>query len=363
MKNSINFKKLGGVLVLSLVSAPMFASNAETGETSFIDDPLNLALIIASSILLTLLITLGYIVNKVARTRALWINKKLFTFLMVSSAFLYSSNAFAGEETVKVVEQSGISTNTVLLITLNIILLSLVLYMKRLLGKVFTLVSGVEPKESVLASLFEESEILPDEELLLDHDYDGIRELDNNLPPWWIGMFYLSIIFGVIYIPYYHFSGGGQLQEQEYLTEMQEAEEEVAAYVAKRGNMVDETNAKAATSEAALAKGQETYLTKCSACHGQAAEGLVGPNLTDKNWLYGGGIRDVFKTIKYGVPAKGMIAWKNQLTPSQIVEVASYILTLQGTNPPNAKAPQGDLYDPSATEENPETAVVDSTAH
>ena len=90
-------------------------------------------------------------------------------------------------------------------------------------------------------------------------------------------------------------------------------------------------------------------------CHGQKGEGLVGPNFADEYWIHGGGIKNVFKVIKYGVPDKGMIAWQAQLKPADMQKVGSYILTLQGTNPPNPKAPQGTIWADTAAVQAPPT--------
>lgn len=194
-------------------------------------------------------------------------------------------------------------------------------------------------------------------DIQLDHDYDGIRELDNRLPPWWLAMFYISIVFAFIYMGYYHVFDKGNLQIAEYEQEMEEAEAAVAAFVSRQGDQVNENNVTILTGEADLAAGKEIFLGKCSVCHGQAGEGGVGPNLTDKYWLHGGSINDVFSTVKYGVVEKGMIPWKDQLRAKEMQEVSSYIMTLQGTNPPNAKEAQGDLYEEGAA---PTEAVQDS---
>ncbi|MEN0006618.1 MAG: cbb3-type cytochrome c oxidase N-terminal domain-containing protein [Bacteroidota bacterium] len=190
-----------------------------------------------------------------------------------------------------------------------------------------------------------------EQDILLNHDYDGIKELDNSLPPWWVAMFYLSIGFAVLYMGYYHFTDMGHGSAKEYEIEMQQAEERVQAYLATQANLVDETNAELLTDEQSLAMGKSIYDVSCVSCHGPAGEGGIGPNFTDKYWLHGGDIKDVFKTIKYGVPEKGMISWKAQLRASDMHRVASYILSMQGTNPPNGKEPQGELYEPQATME------------
>lgn len=202
-----------------------------------------------------------------------------------------------------------------------------------------------KPAESLWRRLYKNlTRVVPvekEKDILFDHDYDGIRELDNSLPPWWVYMFYITIAFGVIYMTYYHFSGVGPSSRELYEQEMKNAAERVQAYRALQAGNVDETTVEALTDEQDLALGKTVFETNCVACHGAMGEGGVGPNLTDEYWIHGGTIKDVFKTIKYGVPEKGMISWQSQLRPQDMQRVASFILTLQGTNPPNAKEPQG----------------------
>jgi cytochrome c oxidase cbb3-type subunit 3 len=198
--------------------------------------------------------------------------------------------------------------------------------------------------------------------VMTDHEYDGIRELDNNLPPWWKYGFYFTIVFGIVYMFNYHISHSSPLQSQEYQKEMADAELMKKEHLKEVGSNVDETNVTILTDAASMASAKEIFTGNCAACHGQNGEGGVGPNLTDPNWINGGGIQNVFKTIKYGVPAKGMIAWQAQLKPEAMQKLASYILTLQGTNPANAKAPQGEVWvEPTATPSDTSTAKTDTT--
>ncbi|MDX5437546.1 MAG: c-type cytochrome [Pontibacter sp.] len=172
-----------------------------------------------------------------------------------------------------------------------------------------------------------------------DHDFDGIQEYDNDLPPWWKAMFYFTIVFGIGYMLHFHVFRTGALQEEEYEMEMQQA----ALFAAKNADDPNAvTNYEVLTDAAALESGKSLFNTNCAACHGQEGQGTVGPNLTDEYWLHGGDVNDIFKTIKFGVPAKGMVPWQGKLTKDQILEVSSYILSLQGTNPANAKEPQGE---------------------
>lgn len=175
------------------------------------------------------------------------------------------------------------------------------------------------------------------------HDYDGIHELDNKLPPWWKYGFYATIIFAVVYLWRYHVSHSAPLQDEEYTIAVAQAAIQKEAYLKMAANNVDETTVKLLTTPADLEAGKAIFTSTCFACHGKNGEGGVGPNLTDGYWLHGGSIQEVFKTIKYGWPDKGMKSWKDDYSPSQIAQIASYVKSLAGTNPPNAKAPQGTL--------------------
>jgi len=181
-------------------------------------------------------------------------------------------------------------------------------------------------------------------DIQLDHDYDGIKELDNSLPPWWLYGFYISIIVAIGYMYVYHYSDIGLSQNEEYEVAMKKGEERKARFAAMQANNIDESNLIALLDEKSLSVGMNAFKANCAACHGQLGEGGVGPNLTDEYWIHGGSTVHIYKTIKNGVPEKGMIAWKSQMKPTTIHKLASYIQTLKGTNPPNAKAKQGQLY-------------------
>lgn len=190
-------------------------------------------------------------------------------------------------------------------------------------------------------------------EIISHHEFDGIRELDNSLPPWWVNMFILTVIWGVIYMFYYHWGGNGPSSAEEYKIEVETAIKQQRIALAGQANAVDESNVTALTASGDLGEGELIYKTSCLVCHGAAGEGGVGPNLTDEYWLHGGGIKNIFKTIKYGVPEKGMVAWSSTLRPADMQKVASFILTMEGTNPPNARAPQGDIWKSEEGGENP----------
>ena len=186
----------------------------------------------------------------------------------------------------------------------------------------------------------------------LGHDYDGIRELDNSLPPWWVYLFYITIAFSAIYLYWYHVSDKGVLIKDEYHYDIAALEQMRADYLATAADAVDETNVTRLMDEVAIAEGLAIYKRNCIACHLESGGGSVGPNLTDEYWIHGGGIKNIFSVIKHGVPEKGMISWKTQLTPKQMQQVASYIMTLEGTKPADAKAPEGELYVASEQKEN-----------
>ena len=182
-------------------------------------------------------------------------------------------------------------------------------------------------------------------EVMTDHEYDGIIELDNSLPPWWKALFAVCIIFAIGYMGVYHVFGLGELQAEEYETEMAEAKIRIDAYIESKGGALNETNVTYLDDEASITLGKSIYDSNCMACHGNELQGTVGPNLTDAYWLHGGSVGDIFKVIREGVPAKGMIAWKGQLSPVQIQQVTSYIISKEGSDPANAKAPEGDLHE------------------
>lgn len=191
----------------------------------------------------------------------------------------------------------------------------------------------------------------------LGHDYDGIRELDNRLPPWWLYGFYLCILFAVIYLYRFHVAHSAPLSKEEYQISMNEAAAAKEEYLKKSANKVDENTVTYLSDAASLDAGKKIFTTICMACHLADGGGSVGPNLTDRYWIHGGGIKDIFKTIKYGWPEKGMKSWKDDYSPVQIAQIASYVKSLQGTKPAKAKEPQGVLYEETAA---PAAAAGDS---
>ncbi|MEO8446181.1 MAG: cbb3-type cytochrome c oxidase N-terminal domain-containing protein [bacterium] len=179
--------------------------------------------------------------------------------------------------------------------------------------------------------------------LLLEDDYDGIHELDNNVPPWFNILFYGTIVIAIIYMLNYHVFKIGKLPLQEYMEEVYIAGQQKEELI-RTGAYINENTVVALKDNESLTTGKQIFLTNCVTCHGENAQGTVGPNLTDPFWIHGGGIKKVFATIKYGVPAKGMITWQNQFNPKMIQQVASYVISLQGTEPLYGKIPEGEKY-------------------
>jgi cytochrome c oxidase cbb3-type subunit 3 len=216
--------------------------------------------------------------------------------------------------------------------------------------------------KKLVNALTKSTPVESEDELLLHHDYDGIKELDNTLPPWWVYLFYLTIVFAVVYLVRFHMLGG-DTQEMELKNEIAQAKIEVAEYLKTAPDLMDETTVTLLTDPASLAEGKTIYTTNCVACHRPDAGGQIGPNLTDDQWILGGGIKNVFHTMMNGGrDGKGMISWKGTLKPNEMQKVGSYVLSLKGSNPVNPKAPEGEIWvDETAAKTGPVPAVIDST--
>jgi len=209
--------------------------------------------------------------------------------------------------------------------------------------------STVSYKESVwfknLMQKLTKTEPIENElDILLDHDYDGIKELDNNLPPWWVYLFYASIVFGVVYFVHFELMGGDN-QEMELKRELAQAKIDVAEYMKTAPDLMDEKTVTLLTEPGDLAEGKTIFTTNCAVCHRADAGGQIGPNLTDDHWILGGGIKNIFHTlVNGGRDGKGMISWKGTLKPKEMQKVASYIISLKGSNPVDPKAPDGEIW-------------------
>ncbi|WGD34258.1 cbb3-type cytochrome c oxidase N-terminal domain-containing protein [Olleya sp. YS] len=213
------------------------------------------------------------------------------------------------------------------------------------------------PEFTKLKSLYaklkgDDKPIEEEHEIILDHNYDGIKELDNNLPPWWVYSFYISIVFAFVYLAKYHIFDGAT-QQDEIEQEYAQAEIEIEEYKKTAKNLVDYNTVTLLTDAADLKAGEAIYNKHCVACHVADGGGGIGPNLTDKYWILGGDIKSVFKTISQGGRSgKGMVSWKKEgLKPVEIAQAASYVLSLQGTTPAKPKDPEGEIWQPESEED------------
>ena len=180
--------------------------------------------------------------------------------------------------------------------------------------------------------------------MMMEHAYDGILEIDNPIPAWFMTLFYGSIIISVLYMFVYHVVGDGHIMTTEYNEQLVEGESIKQAYMKKFASSINENNVTLLKDENSVKEGKKMFAQNCVACHAADGGGGVGPNLTDEFWLHGGSIKSVYHTISQGVAEKGMIAWKGTLKPKEIQKVTSYVLSLQGSNPTDPKAPDGEIW-------------------
>ena len=367
-----SFRK--NILTGSTVFAVVIANAQEAVATAPVtapasDNTLLYLLIAGCAILLVAVLLLGNV----------WVNLTKLVFekrakaaaillLLFSSNFLFAEGGAPVTDTTYKLPLSldimvGIFVFAIELMTV----IWMLLVIRRLLNELSPAKEKSKPFAFHLPKLFDNLNasvaIEKEHDILLDHNYDGIRELDNALPPWWKYSFYISIVWAFFYLGYYYFCGGPSSRD-EYVAEVQQAKIDVEEYNKKNALNVDENNVKMADASG-ITDGADIFKTNCTACHGNSGEGnQVGPNLTDDFWLHKGSINDIFKSVKYGWPAKGMKSWRADLSPVQIKNVVSYIRTLHGTKPANAKAPQGDLYnegEPVTKTDSALVAAVDST--
>jgi len=275
-------------------------------------------------------------------------NKGKLSFISVLSLlFIFSTTSFAGTGA-----DDGSGSVLKVVVAITAFLIALVMWLVLVYAESNDTEGDkvLKPFKNFIHSLTQSVSIQQEDDIILDHDFDGIRELDNKIPPWWNALFYGAIVFAIIYMIDYHVIGDGNVQESEYAQEMQTASMQLEM-LTKSGAMITEETVTVLSDAATLAAGKEIFDKNCAACHGMGGEGLVGPNFTDEYWIHGGGIKNIYHIISEGVSAKGMISWKSQLSPNQMQEVGSYILTLKGTNPPNQKGPEGDKWDSSMEED------------
>lgn len=384
MRKTIKYISALVAVSLLLFIQPVWAAGPPA--PSFFNNPLAVTFIV---LMLLLLIVIGILANIVIGAADVRLKKKkqeskpgitsaaILILLMLVPSFINAQGstpadtAKTGSSTI-----AGMDSST-FYIMLSVLFIELAVIIALLINIKFLL---KQEKEKLAEPVTEEEKVILEKEKInqlswwdrfnklrpvsqeadldLGHEYDGIRELNNRLPPWWLYGFYATILFAAIYLWRFHVSHTGPSSKQEYETSVARAEQRVQEYLKLKGESVDENNVTLLTSSEDIAAGKAIFTdpAKCPACHMADGGGnAVGPNLTDDYWIYGGSIKSIFKTIKYGTN-KGMRSWKDDLSAKQIAQVSSYVKSLQGTKPANPKAPQGDLY----TEE-PVKAATDST--
>jgi cytochrome c oxidase cbb3-type subunit 3 len=370
-KRAQNVLKLLAVMTLNLISSVGFAQGAASpAKDSVIANPLFIALVAVIILLLFVIFAFAETLKgAAAHKRRLEKEKQSgagagrnvgLILLLLSGDTLSAQSPVAFPATCYGLSLSIMSLLLSIIAFELLIIFILYRSSRRFLESEIKRKVEVKVQPTIIEKLNASVAIEREADIMLDHDYDGIRELDNDLPPWWKYGFYLTIVFSVVYLVSYHIAGTGKLQLAEYDEQMQNAAIEMAEYRKKAAGLVDENNAVLLTDADALSSGQNTYMNNCAACHGEKGEGGVGPNLTDNYWLHKGSIRDVFRTIKFGVADKGMKSWQQDLGAKQIHEVASFILSLQGTNPPNAKEKQGELFVDQSVADSVAVTVPDS---
>ncbi len=268
--------------------------------------------------------------------------------------FCVNNMAFA-QEAIKPIEKGLTFTEIVFLVAVFVICVSLLIITVTLYVLVKKLVNQKEGEietQSVETStltfwqkILSLKPISMEKQMSLGHSYDGIDELDNPTPPWFMFLFYGTIAIAVVYLFVFHVIGDGKVMTTEYAEEISMAQKQNELYMKKFANSINENNVTLLADSKALTKGQEEYTKNCVACHGDKGQGGVGPNLTDEFWIHGGDFKSMYHIISEGVAEKGMIAWKKSLNPLQIQQVASYLYQFRGTKPQNGKEPQGEKYE------------------
>lgn len=375
MRNFYNhYLKILGLLFLSVITNFVFAQQADStatagsGSASGWNLDINIILTILAVSLFVVILILSFLIRSSIALYKIVLDKEkkarnsgkiatmIIGLLLMSSATVFAQDAGAASTSDAIGTETILKYSLLLIIALEIVAIIALLRWHRF----FTGIEGMaeakleRPKS---ASSFTEwwnsinkfKSIESEEAIDMGHSYDGIRELDNVLPPWFTWTFIASIVFGFGYLWRYHWAPNpAPNQYQAYEKEVAAAKIKQDAYLKSRGDQVNETNVKMVDA-AGVEAGKKLFSSNCAVCHGDKGQGGVGPNLTDDYWLHGGTINDIFKTIKYGVVEKGMQSWKDVFSPDQIADLSSYIITLHGSNPPGAKEPQGELFKGDAT--------------
>ena len=352
MKMSI-VKPLFTLLLLSLMSGVVTAqeatdmaleSNGSSDGWSF-EAYLPWILLVTASALAIVILFMGVLLSRVAILKAKDGLKKAVAIIIAFKGL----NAMAATESTASSWFTTDVLNYTLLAVIFLEVLIILYFANWLKAVVLPKRTRAEKRASLWDKWWKQAnksvDIAHEGDVQLDHDYDGIKELDNALPPWWVYGFYLTIVFSLIYVWRYHISGTAPLQVEELNMAIAEAKIRQAEYDKNNANKVDENSIEYNADATLIAAGEKLFAKNCVACHAADGGGGTGPNLTDKYWKHGGSIKDVFRTIRYGVPDMGMIAWGEQLTPIDIAGLSNYVMSIQGNQTANPKAPEGELYE------------------
>ncbi len=348
------------IAVFSLFAA--FPASAQTEEVSSAGHPVVIVMLIIIGLLAFVIFLMGKaliagysVYNERMKKMASGSVPVLIAALLLSSQFSFAQQAtdVAASPVVSHEWVTGLSNSTFLILISVIALELIIIFYMATAFRSFVKIKKVKPVKAK-AKKFSWLEKLNNTRTVdarsedaynLGHNYDGIEELDNPTPPWWQWGFVLSVVFGIIYLWVYFVSHSAPNQIKELEIANTKAEEQIKAYMGSSANKIDENTVTLLEDAAEIAAGKKIFSGTCAPCHGAEGGGVVGPNLTDNYWLHGGTINDIFKTIKNGVPEKGMKSWKDDFTPKQIAQLASFIVSIKGTKPANPKEPQGELVE------------------
>ncbi len=375
-------KRITVTVLFLLISFTMLAQDAATAKPVTLGTNLLALLLVITIVLLAFVIwALGQVL--IALSRQLLEKDKpvikvaaiavVLLLSMLSQTVLAQTTAAADEAATVVSNYGGLSANTfyflaAVVFTEIFAITFLYFSIRRINAELLPEKAAAAFKDSKLSALWARldkklfTKAIPIEheaDALLDHNYDGIQELDNALPPWWKYGFIITIGFAFVYLLNFHVFGNGKNPTEEYQAEMNNAQIEKEVYESKNKDRIDEEHV-AMADAAGIQSAQANFLANCVACHGAKGEGGVGPNLTDDYWLHKGSLNDIYHTLKVGYPDKGMQSWVSKFSPKEMSQLASYVKTLKGTNPPNGKVPQGDIFTEEVATDSLKTTKTDS---
>ena len=375
-------KKITVTVLFLLISFTMLAQDSSAAKPVTLGTNLLALLLVITLVLLAFVIwALGQVL--IALSRQLLEKDKplikvaaiavVLILSMLSQTVLAQTTAAADEAATVVSNYGGLSANTFYFLSAVVLteifaITFLYFSIRRINAELLPEKAVAAFKDSKLSALWARldkklfTKAIPIEheaDALLDHNYDGIQELDNALPPWWKYGFIITIGFAFVYLLNFHVFGNGKNPTEEYQAEMNNAQIQKEVYESKNKDRIDEEHVSMADATG-IKSAEVNYVANCVACHGAKGEGGVGPNLTDDYWLHKGSLNDIYHTLKVGYPDKGMQSWASKFSPKEMSQLASYIKTLKGTNPPNGKVPQGDILTEEIPTDSLKTIKTDS---